>query len=184
MSRQAETVQEIIQIVADCGVPVGMVLGGSVAQGCERDDSDLDFLAVADASRQPDLPGFSVLSEKNGCKVLERDDGRFPIHVACWTAPSMEEILRAKPYMMYPFIQGRIVHDPTGIAWHYQARIQEYFETHPRLTAAWAKQLGDLRHSRSRSDEELAFPQWSDFVRHIEDAFADEIAEPSVPGDA
>ena len=86
--------------------------------------------------------------------------------------------------MMYPFIQGRIVHDPTGIARHYQARIQEYFETHPRLTAAWAEQLRDLRQSRLRSDEELAFPQWSDFARHIEDAFADEIAEPSVPGDA
>ena len=109
MSRQADLVPEIIRVVASCAAPIGMVLGGSVAEGCERTDSDLDLFAVVDSESQPDIPGFTVFSVKNGCKVFERKDGPFPVHVACWTTMSMDEILQARPYMMYPFAIGRIV---------------------------------------------------------------------------
>ena len=181
MSTQAAIVPAIVQIVAECGVPAGLVLGGSVAEGRERDDSDVDFFAIVDAPRQPELPGFSVISEKNGSKVLEREGSGFPVHVACWTTSSMEEVLRARPYMMYPLLQGRILHGPDGIAQRYRSRMEQYFRAGPVIREAWEEQLRSLNVARFDPSAELAFPQWSDFVRHIESRFLEETAAPWDP---
>ncbi len=51
MSKQTDAVPEIVRIVAGCGVPVGMVLAGSVAEGCERDDSDLGVVLSVESTR-------------------------------------------------------------------------------------------------------------------------------------
>jgi hypothetical protein len=175
MSRQRDIVAEVIQLVAGCGTPVGLILGGSVAQETERPDSDVDFFAIADATGQPALPGFTVISEKNGCKVFERREERFPVHVACWTTASLDQILQDKPYMTYPLLCGRVVFDPAGIAGRYRSRIRQYFEEHPSLQRAWTQQLEELQRCKAGHVEELAFPQWSDFIRQIEEAFPEEV---------
>ena len=177
MSKQSEVVPEVIRLVAECGVDVGLILGGSVGQGSERAESDVDFFAIADADIPPSLPGFSLVSEKNGCKVLERQQSGFPVHVACWTTASLDEVLRRRPYMTYPLLCGGVVFDAIGIAAQYRTRIREYFGAHPAIERAWGEQLNSLRRSRGSRHEHLRFPQWSDFIRHIEQTFEEEIAK-------
>jgi hypothetical protein len=184
MSKQRDIVPEVIQLVAECGVPVGMVLGGSVGEGAERADSDVDFFAIADASCQPVLHGFAVVAEKNGCKVLERKESAFPVHVACWTTGSLDEVLRNRPYTIYPLLRGRVVLDPGGIVERYRSRIRRYFAAHPSLEKAWVRQLQDLHRAKIGQLGRPAFPQWSDFNLHIEQVFPEEIAEPDAPADA
>jgi methylmalonyl-CoA mutase cobalamin-binding subunit len=43
MSKQQGIVPEVIQLITECGVPVGLILGGSVAQSEEWAGSDVDF---------------------------------------------------------------------------------------------------------------------------------------------
>jgi len=179
MSKQRDVVSEVIRLVAECGVDVGLILGGSVSEGLERADSDVDLFAIADADVQPSLAGFSLVSEKNGSRLLERQEGVFPVHVACWTTASLDEVLRCRQYMLYPLLCGRVVLDAAGIAARYRARIREYFDAHPAIERAWREQLDNLRRSRDGLSEHLAFPQWSDFIRHIEEAFREEIAQQS-----
>jgi len=183
MSKQQDIVPEVTQLVAKCGVPVGLILGGSVGEGTERADSDVDFFAIADATCQPRLHGFAVVAEKNGCKVLEREVSAFPVHVACWTTASLEAVLRDRPYMTYPLVCGRVVLDPTGIAERYRGCMQRYFAAHPSLEKAWVRQLQDLHSAKIGQLGDLAFPQWSDFVLHVEQAFPEEIAERNTAAD-
>lgn len=177
MSKQQDIVPEVVQLVADCGVSVGLILGGSVGQGQERPDSDLDFFGVAQAPCQPALPGFTVISEKNGSRLFEQKESEFPVHVACWTTASLDEVLRDRAYMLYPLLIGQVVLDPGQIATRYQARIKQYFEARPSLEKAWKQQLQDLRSAKTGHLRELAFPEWSDFMRHIEATFSEELAK-------
>lgn len=168
MSAQFEASAQIVEDVAGCGVPVGLFLGGSVALGCERLDSDLDFFAIGEAGLDLALEGFVLFNEKNGSKLLDRSCGDFPVHIAYWTKASFEQVLATKPYMTYPLLQSRIVHDPAGIAIHYLRLVEGYFADHPAISLAWEEQLKALRLFKSGQIPTLHFSQWSDFLRHLE----------------
>lgn len=182
MSKQSEIIPGVIQLIDGCGIHVGLILGGSVGEGRERPDSDVDFFAVVDAEQPPVLTGFAVVSQKNGSTLFERKESDFPVHVACWTTASLDDVLQRKPYMTYPLLRGRIVHDPARLAERYRARIRQYFAVHGSIERAWIQQLDDLRLGKADHRTKPAFPLWSDFIRHIEDAFAKEIGKPSASG--
>ena len=170
-SRQRQAVPEIIQRIAECEVETGLMLGGSVACGRAQHDSDLDFFAIGAPGLDKALHEFHLISEKNGCKLLELKRGAFPIHIAYWTTESMNQVLRDIPYMTYPLLAADIVHDPTGVAGRYQAKIRHYFEERPDITNAWQRQLEDLWRFKEGELQTLAFPAWSDFMKHIETTF-------------
>jgi hypothetical protein len=89
----------------------------------------------------------------------------------------MDEVLRTKPYMMYPLLLGQTVHDPDGIARRQLARIEKYFRNRPRLEEAWGRQLRELHDAKSNPSLELRFPDPYDFARHVENTHTKEIAE-------
>jgi len=170
-----------VERVAGCGIRTGLILGGSVRRGCERPDSDLDFFAVGEPGLDEALPGFAVVSEKNGCRVLESREADFTVHIAYWTTDSLERVLHTVPYMLYPLLDGEVVHDPGGLAARYRYQIRRYFDARPGLKRAWERQLDDLRRFRGGEIKSLAFPQWSDFIRHIEAKGLNRPAEPARP---
>jgi len=184
MSTQREAIPTVIAQAAGTGVDTGLILGGSVRHGYERPDSDLDFFAVAAAGFEQALRGFSLLSEKNGCRLLETRQYDFPVHIACWSVESLNGVLHTIPYMTYPLLDGEPVYDPVGLASRYLDRIRAYFDARPALRQAWAGQLEDIRSFKTGQLARLAFPAWSDFIRHIEETRLHETAEPSDRGDA
>ena len=183
MSKQRDAIPAVITRVANCGVPAGLILGGSVRHGYERPDSDLDFFAIAHAGLEQSLGEFSLVSEKNQCKLLETRQHPFAVHIAYWSTESLDSVLRTTPHMTYPLLDGELVYDPNGIAGRYRDLIREYFDDHPTLTQAWVKQLDDVRDFKTGCLQSLAFPQWSDFIRHIEETRLHETAEPSAESD-
>ncbi len=176
MGKQQEILPEIIQLVDKRRASIGLILGGSIALGEERPDSDLDLFAIAESPAPPKLTRFKFISEKNGCTLSERKTRTFPIHFACWTDTSLDDLLDTRPYVAYPLLKGRIVLDRDGIARRYRQRIQAYFARHPVLTEAWEHQLLDFRRAKKSGQiEDLKYLQWGDFVAYLEEAFHEEI---------
>ena len=176
MSKQQESIPRIIQRVAACGIDAGLILGGSVRYGYERSDSDLDFFAIAELGLDRALHEFSLVSVKNGCKLLELQADAFPVHVAYWSTQSFEWVLNTIPYMTYPIFDGQIVYDPVGLAERYRSIMGRYFDVQPKLKAAWVRQLNDLRSFKTGRLRSLEFGQWSDFIRHLEETVLKETA--------
>ena len=175
MSKQREAIPDIVKIVSDCDVDIGLILGGSVGRGCEREHSDLDFFAIAEAAKYPSLPGFTIGSEKKGARVLENNERGFPVHVAMWTTETLDDTLTRLPHMTYPLLAGEVVYDPAGTAERYLGYIRKYFDSRPRIKQAWERQLNDLRDFKAGKLEHAGFPQWSDFIRYIEKTFPEEL---------
>ena len=125
MGKQQEILPEIIQLVDKRRASIGLILGGSIALGEERPDSDLDLFAIAESPAPPKLTRFKFISEKNGCTLSERKTRTFPIHFACWTDTSLDDLLDTRPYVAYPLLKGRIVLDRDGIARRYRQRIRQ-----------------------------------------------------------
>lgn len=167
----------MIQRVADCGVDTGLILAGSVRHRYERTDSDLDLFAIAERRLDGALHGFTFVSEKNGCRVLESPQDGFRAHVACWTAESLDRLLDTLPYMTYPLLDGEVVYDPALLAQGYRDRISRYFQAHPALRRAWVRQLDDIRRFKTGSLSSLDFPVWSDFNRNLERMLTKEMGE-------
>lgn len=176
MSRQREVIPGIIRQVSRCKDAVGLVVGGSVRYGYERPDSDLDFFGVCDGQLEMVLERFTLASEKNGGRLLESRVHGFPIHIAYWTMAGFGQLLRDRPYMTYPILDGEVVHDPDQAVSPYVARMQDYFNARPRLTHAWETQLAALRDFKTGKADSLSFPEWSDFLRHIEETGLDKPA--------
>lgn len=168
MSQQRQAIPRVIQRVANCGVEAGLILGGSVHYGYERPESDLDFFAIGEQGLDEALREYSLMAEKNGCKVLETRKGPFPIRVAYWSTESLNTVLETIPYMMYPVLDGEIVYDPVNLAEQYHQEMRRYFDSHPRLEQAWVEQLNQVRRFKIGEISSLEFPEWSDFLRYIE----------------
>ena len=183
MSEQRQAMPRIVQRVADCGLKTGLILGGSVRHGYERTDSDLDFFAIAERGLDQALQEFALVSEKNGCQVLQSQQDGFVVHIAYWTTESFNDLLNTIPYMTYPLLDGEIVHDPACLAERCRDRINQYFEAHPTLRQAWIYQLADVRRFKMGSLSSLDFPAWSDFNRNLERILAKEMAEQGAPTD-
>ena len=183
MSRQHERIPGIIRELSCCTADVGLVVGGSVRYGYERPDSDLDFFGISDGQLELVLKGFRLVSEKNGGRLLESRADDFPVHIAYWTRAGFDRILKERPYMVYPVLDGEVVHDPAQMMGAYAARMRDYFSARPRLTHAWETQLAALRDFKTGKTGSLAFPEWSDFLRHIEETGLDTPAERAAPAD-
>lgn len=169
MSRQRKAIPGIIRQLSHCSTGVGLVVGGSVRYGYERPDSDLDLFGISDGQLELVLRGFAVVSEKNGGRLLESRTDGFPVHIAYWPRAGFDRVLRERPYMTYPILDGEIVYDPDQTMGPYTARMREYFDARPQLTRAWATQLAALRDFKTGRIGGLAFPEWSDFLHHIEE---------------
>jgi hypothetical protein len=115
------------------------------------------------------LDEFALVSEKNECDVLQTRRWGVVVSIGYWSAEGMERILARRPYMLYPVLDGDLVYDATGIAAGFLGRIRRYFQARPHLIRAWAHQMEERRRLKIGEITCLEFPDWSDFLRHLEE---------------
>lgn len=167
MKNHDHAVSETLRRVADSRVRCGLVLGGSIARGTEREDSDVDLFAIGEAGLEQRLAGFEVVGEKNGSFLLGWESPLCLVHVAYWPAAAFDHLFATQPYALYPWIEGRVVHDPDAVLAPYLRRVSDYFAARPRLTRMWHQQLAELAAHKAGAAGELAHPVWSSFNKHI-----------------
>jgi hypothetical protein len=144
------------------------MLTGSVRHGYERPESDLDFFLFGPSDLERALVEFRAVSEKNESKVLEAIIEDVVVHLAFWSSEGAERILLRRPYMLYPVLDSEIVHDPRHIAQRFVERVDQYFAARTKLKDAWSPQMAEHRRFKTGEISRLEFPQWSDFLTHLE----------------
>lgn len=113
------------------------------------------------------LADFRILGEKNGSFLLASESWPCPVHVAYLPEHAFDRILASLPYTLYPWIEGRVVHDPDAILAPYIRKVTHYFTVRPRLVDMWRQQLGKVAAHKVSAANELAHPVWSHLNKHI-----------------
>ena len=141
MSKHREILPEVIKRLAAVDPGCGVVVIGSVQYGYERPDSDLDLLAVVHEAAANGLSDWKVAWESRGVRELETEIKKILVQVFFAPVSGLERWLTETPYFMYPFSQGELLHDPQGLAAHYQLSARKYFEERPAVASEWSAQL-------------------------------------------
>jgi hypothetical protein len=168
MSRQSEALPSIVAGCVAVDPACGVMLQGSVARGCEREDSDVDVTVVT--SDREDLAFNEILNPGNhGAMTRVVVDG-VNVDINWIRASELLEQGAARGFAgWWMFRHGRPVQDPEGLAARCQAEIVAWFESQPAVAAAWARQQELLEaHKRDRS-RELEFPTFGAFHAHVRD---------------
>lgn len=168
MSKHRDLVPGIVERIRRTGLECGIVLVGSVSQGTERPESDVDFFVVMTEEGELNIPNTKIIHEEKGMQLIETHVEGITVHFAFYPADSFGKALDEEPHVYYPFIHGVILSDPAGIAKRYQEIARDYFDKNPRLVDAWEKQLEKVRRHRLDPGYKLEFPEWGDFAEHVE----------------
>jgi len=159
----AEIVERLRQSTMDCGV----ILIGSVQAGQERPGSDLDLCLVFQGSCDLQCFAPTVLHQEKGMTLFESRIEGVTVHFACWPTEALDRAISEEPFTYYPLARGEIVHDTRGLARGCQRQLQEYFRTHPALSAAWDEQTAALRRYKAGEETTLRYPEWGEFAQHL-----------------
>jgi predicted nucleotidyltransferase len=108
---------------------------GSVAQGLERPDSDVDI---------------EVFSKKAKKWSLKRQK-RYGIKIDFETAPLDKVLKRVKthPYLCYDYMFEKIVYDPQGIMKNIVKKIKDYFKKNPEAKKYWDENNKLMRETKN-----------------------------------
>jgi len=167
MSTQREILAAVLGRIAGADPQCGVVLFGSVQDGRERADSDLDLFVVASSHGRIELTQGTVVHEEEGYSLVELSIAGVTTHLAWWPSDALRQALAARPYAFYPFSRGEILFDERRVARRYQQLSQAYFQKHPAISRAWEQQLDSLRLHKSDRNHALTFATWGEFETHL-----------------
>ena len=103
---------------------VSILLFGSLARGTAHKKSDVDIEIIYDGGRYRDI------SEKRyGIKV----DFEF------WPKNKLLKRIEKYPFLSYPYLEEKILYDPTGFAKEIKDKLRAYFKKNPAALREWKK---------------------------------------------
>ena len=168
-----ELTHEIVKADPDCGV----VLQGSVADGCERPDSDIDLFVVC-STTNPNLNDYIQSDNRGNMKAKGPTEG-IVVDIGWEYCEALAGTIQKNGAAgWFMFSQGRIVRDPKGLARRCQDAMHAWFKAHPTIAQAWAKQHEDVRRRKTDPSHPLAYPTFHDFFAHVRELQKQETAEP------
>jgi uncharacterized protein (DUF302 family) len=121
---------------------LGLLVYGSVANGTQREDSDLDLMTILQTCK----PSSGVKHKTiNGIQVGN----------IFFTYDVLATGVKRVPYLMHPLAKARLLFDRDGRIKPQHERIQSYFAEHPEITAEWDRYIQQLRQEKARYGHEL-----------------------------
>jgi len=167
MNSHSEILPGIVEHIRQADPECGVVLFGSVAEGKQRPDSDLDLFVISRERTEVRFADSTVAHEEDGMQLIRGHVQGIRVDLACWPVGPLEKALASALYLFYPISLGRILHDPDGLAQHYLGVMRDYFQENPAIVDAWVEQQEKFRRSRIDPGFRLEFPEWGGFVEHL-----------------
>ncbi|MDP8252867.1 MAG: nucleotidyltransferase domain-containing protein [Candidatus Kaelpia aquatica] len=168
-----ELTREIVKADPDCGV----VLQGSVADGCERQDSDIDVFVVCSTAR-PNMNDYIQGDNRGNMRAKGPIEGII-VDIGWEYCESLAGTIQKEGAAgWFMFSQGIITHDPQGLARRCQDAMRAWFEANPTIARAWGKQQRDVRSRKVNPSHPMEYPTFHDFFVHVRELQRQENTEP------
>ncbi|MFC1735854.1 hypothetical protein ACFL1X_07035 [Candidatus Hydrogenedentota bacterium] len=183
MSKHQDILPHLVEKIAEADPNYGIVLQGSVADCCEKPDSDLDLFVVC-GSASPRFNEFIQSDNRGNMRAKGPVEG-IKIDIGWeeveFLVSSIEQDGAAGWYM---FSQGKIIHDPAGLAKRCHDIMNRWLGHNPIIAKTWAEQHAEVRKKKMDSSYELRFPTFADFYKHVRELQRLNDTEPSAPANA
>ena len=127
-----ETVAEdvIAELKRDPSV-VGIELGGSLARGEVRPNSDIDFGVVSTSVKEHQF----IEEFRDGIKV---EMSIMPMNL-------LIEMVETHPFLLYDALWAKVVYDPQEVLETTRTKLESYYEQHPEIVSFWEENLDQYR---------------------------------------
>jgi predicted nucleotidyltransferase len=102
---------------------VSILLYGSIARGTANKTSDVD-IEIVWLGKYQDLHHF-----RYGIKV----DTEY------WPRDTLLRRVKKYPFLSYPYLEEKILYDPTGFARRIKVKLRKYFKEHPAVMREWRR---------------------------------------------
>jgi predicted nucleotidyltransferase len=145
MSEQRDILPKVQAILLQQNLDCTVYLAGSVSSGDERPDSDMDLVVLVPDADRGTFPGGRVRDRKADFKFVDASFEGVPLEIIFMTPAAFEQLLVAKPWRGYKFLEMEILHDPQKIIASCKARIRPWFQDHPEAVTLWKRWLAEHR---------------------------------------
>lgn len=168
MSKQREILPKVIDYIREADPYCGAVLMGSVRDGHERPDSDIDTVVIVREHDNRWLRDAKIIhDDEDGMKLIQTWIDGVEVFFICWPAESLAASFRSEPYVYYSFADGEILFDPTGVAKVHVAMAKKYFLDNPAIAKAWVEYIARRRRHKLEPAVALEYPEWGQFIDSV-----------------
>lgn len=112
---------------------------GSLAQGLERLESDVDIEIVSTKAKEWKL----IKQEKYGIKI------DFEI----WPKDKLLERIKKYPFLSYVFLKEKIVYDPGNFMKKINNQLKKYFDQNPKIAEFWEKKYKAMKKAKEEGEQ-------------------------------
>lgn len=182
MGKHRDVLADLTGEIAKADTACGVVLQGSVAEGCERPDSDIDLFVVC-SSDTPRMNEYIQQDNRGNMRIKGPFHG-IPVNIGWESVDSLAQLIETDgAAAWFMFWRGKILRDPVGLAKRCQDAMHAWFGSNPRVAEAWARQQAEVRRQKRDPSHAIEYPTFRDFLTHVKTVQKQQDAEPSVLDD-
>ncbi|MDX9970397.1 MAG: nucleotidyltransferase domain-containing protein [Candidatus Gracilibacteria bacterium] len=135
-SKQLKTAYDIAEQESKKEGVIAISVFGSVAEGSEKEDSDLDIEIISENAKEWNYKTLII-------------DG---VYVDLVTTPKDFLLRRIKeyPYLNYTYLHRKTIYDPTKFLRNIENEVKEYFEKNPEATKFWKEKKEYVKRMKSQ----------------------------------
>jgi predicted nucleotidyltransferase len=169
MTKQARSVEFLVERCREVDPDCGIQLQGSVARGEERPDSDVDLTVILTVGS---LASTNDLIHKNNHmsgSLVHVKECLVDVDINWIREAELAELVRARgAFDWFMFLVGTSVHDPVGAAERSHGLIKNWFDRNPAVLEAWKSQQLEVGRGKREEGHLLQFdtqPKFCEYLR-------------------
>lgn len=172
MTKQARSVEFLVERCREVDPNCGVQLQGSVARGGERPDSDVDLTVIltVEAVRSP-----NELIHAHNHVAMSRvyvKEHAVDVDVNWIREDELRALIQSRgAFEWFMFLTGRSVHDPVGAAERSHDLIKSWFDRNRSALEAWQHQQREVEYAKREKGHPLDFETQPAFCAHLRKRF-------------
>ena len=166
MSKHRDILAALTGEIAKADPACGIVLQGSVAEGCERHDSDIDLFVVCSTDRPE--PNDYIQQDNRGHMQAKRPFDGITVDIGWQHVDALVQSIDADgAAALFMFSRGKILRDPARLAKLCQDAMHAWFASNPRVARAWARQQEEITRQKRDPSYAIDHPTFADFMTYL-----------------
>tara|TARA_Y100000310_G_scaffold183659_1_gene183788 strand:- start:46 stop:552 length:507 start_codon:yes stop_codon:yes gene_type:complete len=132
-------VDEIIEEQKKNSKVIAINLFGSVAEGKERSDSDVDIEIIINEGKEWNW-------------IKQKKYGVYIDFVKCSKNHLLHQI-ENYPYLCYGYLDEKVIYDPEGFMVEVKKKVKSYMNQHPKVVKFWENKLRIMKKNKAKGQD-------------------------------